>query len=52
MTYTKDFVAKEINWAKKDIEEAMSKAPVQVKDRLEKVLSKLSNVQELIKHIT
>ena len=63
--YTKEFVAKEVNWLKNDIEEMMedwnyamldigrdAPVPVPVKSRLEKFIVKLENLQNLIKNIT
>ncbi len=65
MIYTKEFVSKEVDWVKKDIEEMISDwqyamldigkdapVPVPVKSRLEKTLNKLSNIQKLIKNST
>ena len=62
--YTKEFVAKEVNWLKKDINEmkddweyAMldigkdAPVPVPVKSRLDKFIIKLENLQELINRI-
>ena len=65
MIYTKEFVSKEVDWVKKDIEEMISDlqyamldigkdapVPVPVKSRLENTLNKLSNIQKLIKNST
>ena len=62
--YTKEFVAKEVNWLKNDIEEMIEDwnyamldigrdAPVLVpfRSRLEKFIVKLENLQNLIKSI-
>ena len=62
--YTKEFVAKEVNWLKKDIQEMIddwdyamldigrdSAVPVPVKSRLDKFIIKLENLQDLINNI-
>ena len=62
--YTKEFVAKEVNWLKYDIEEMIedwnyamldigrdAPVPVPVRSRLEKFIVKLENLQNLIKSI-
>ena len=62
--YTKEFVSKEVNWLKEDIQDMMSDweyamldigrdapVPVPVKNRLEKFLVKLENLQNLINNI-
>ena len=62
--YTKEFVAKEVNWLIKDIEEMNSDweyamldigkdapVPVPVKSRLDKFIIKLENLQDLINKI-
>ena len=62
--YTKEFVSKEVNWLMKDIEEmkddweyAMldigkdAPVPVPVKNRLDKFIIKLENLQDLINKI-
>ena len=62
--YTKEFVAKEVNWLKEDIQDMMSDweyamldigtdapVPVPVKSRLEKFIIKLENLQDLINKI-
>ena len=62
--YTKEFVAKEVNWLKKDIQEMIddwdyamldigrdAPVPVPVKSRLEKFIVKLENLQDLINKI-
>ena len=62
--YTKEFVAKEVNWLKNDIEEMIedwnyamldigrdAPVPVPVRSRLEKFIVKLENLQNLIKSI-
>ena len=62
--YTKEFVAKEVNWLIKDIEEMNSDweyamldigkdapVPVPVKNRLDKFIIKLENLQDLINKI-
>ena len=62
--YTKEFVAKEVNWLKNDIEEMIedwnyamldigrdAPVPVPVRSRLEKFIVKLENLQYLINSI-
>ena len=62
--YTREFVSKEVNWLKEDIQDMMSDweyamldigrdapVPVPVKNRLEKFLVKLENLQDLINKI-
>ena len=62
--YTKEFVAKEVNWLKNDIEEMIedwnyamldigrdAPVPVPVRSRWEKFIVKLENLQKLIKSI-
>ena len=62
--YTKEFVAKEVNWLKNNIEEMIedwnyamldigrdAPVPVPVRSRLEKFIVKLENLQNLIKSI-
>ena len=62
--YTKEFVSKEVNWLKKDIDEMINDwdyamldigrdapVPVPVKSRLEKFIVKLENLQDLINKI-
>ena len=62
--YTKEFVAKEVNWLKNDIEEMIedwnyamldigrdAPVPVPVRSRVEKFIVKLENLQNLIKSI-
>ena len=62
--YTKEFVSKEVNWLMKDIEEMKDDweyamldigkdvpVPVPVKNRLDKFIIKLENLQDLINKI-
>ena len=64
MIYTKEFVSKEMNWLKEDIQDMISDweyamldigtdapVPVPVKRRLEKFIIKLENLQDLINKI-
>ena len=64
MIYTKEFVSKEVNWLKEDIQDMISDweyamldigrdapVPVPVKRRLEKFIIKLENLQDLINKI-
>ena len=64
MIYTKEFVSKEVNWLKEDIQDMISDweyamldigtdapVPVPVQNRLNKFLIKLENLQDLINKI-